>query len=97
MKPEKDRIVQIISEKKAYLLQKYSLTRIGIYGSVARGQVSDTSDVDIVVEMKPDLLKRSALRQELQEMLHSRVDVTRYSDRMNPSLKLRIDREALYV
>lgn len=55
------------------------------------------SDVDIVVEMKPDLLKRSALRQELEEMLNSPVDVIRYSKHMNPLLKQRIDREALYV
>jgi len=97
MRPDRDRITKIIRSKKAYLAQKYSLDRIGIYGSVARGQATESSDVDIVVEMKPDLLKRAALQQELQEMLDSRVDVVRYSDRMNPSLKLRIDREAFYV
>ena len=47
--------------------------------------------------MKPDLFKRAALQQELGDILKSSVDVTRYSERMNPALKKRIDREALYV
>jgi predicted nucleotidyltransferase len=97
MKPEKDQIVKIISDKKAYLSRKYALTRIGIYGSVARGEATDKSDIDIIVEMKPDLFKRAALQQELEDILKSSVDVTRYSERMNPALKKRIDREALYV
>lgn len=97
MKPERDQIVKIISDKKAYLSRKYALTRIGIYGSVARGEATDKSDIDIIVEMKPDLFKRAALQQELEDILKYSVDVTRYSERMNPALKKRIDREALYV
>ena len=97
MKPEKEKIVKIIYDNKAYLSGKYDLTRIGIYGSVARGEATEKSDIDIIVEMKPNLFKRAALQQELEDILKASVDVTRYSERMNPALKKRIDREALYV
>jgi uncharacterized protein len=94
---DKQEIMKIIHEQKAYLSRKYALTRIGVFGSVARGAGSEAGDIDIVVVMKPDLLKRAALREELEEILHARVDVVRYSERMNRTLKHRIDSEALYV
>jgi len=97
MSPDRSAIIAVISKFKAGLMVKYAISRIGIFGSVARGEATEVSDIDIVVEMVPDLFKRAALKSELEELLHSNVDVVRYSKRMNPYLKQRIDRDALYV
>ena len=97
MTSDSSAIIAVISKFKPGLMVKYAVSRIGIFGSVARGEASDESDIDIVVEMEPDLFKRAALKSELEELLHRSVDVVRYSKRMNPSLKQRIDRDALYV
>ncbi|MEW6291410.1 MAG: nucleotidyltransferase domain-containing protein, partial [Thermodesulfobacteriota bacterium] len=40
---------------KEQLQVRYGVTRIGVFGSVARGEASAESDVDIVVEMEPNL------------------------------------------
>ena len=97
MNPKRNDVIKIITANKNDLAIRYSISRIGIFGSVARNQTGENSDVDIVVEMAPDLFKRSALRLELENLLHHSVDVVRYSKRMNPFLKQRIDREAVYV
>ncbi|MEM6838724.1 MAG: nucleotidyltransferase domain-containing protein [Cyanobacteria bacterium P01_C01_bin.120] len=72
-------------------------TRLGIFGSVARGEATNTSDVDVVVEMPPDLCSMVHLKHQLQESLQVSVDLVRYRPHMNAFLKRRIDQEAIYV
>lgn len=97
MSSDRKTIIAVVRELKPRLMTKYDISRIGIFGSIARDEATEYSDIDIVVEMEPDLFKRAALKSELEELLHRNVDVVRYSKRMNPHLKQRIDREALYV
>ena len=78
--------------------KKYSIIKIGIFGSVARNNMNEKSDIDIVVELeKPDFLNLITIKQELEEQLHYPVDIVRYREKMNKYLKRRIDREAVYV
>ena len=56
-----------------------------------------TSDIDVIVEMPPDLFQLIGLKQELEELLDRPVDIVRYREQMNRFLKERIDREAIYV
>lgn len=82
---------------KPKLEQRYGVTRIGIFGSVARNEAHNESDIDIVVDMAPDLLKRVSLKAELELYFGKKVDVIRYWHGMNDYLKARIDQEAIYV
>lgn len=79
------------------LSARYGLVRLGIFGSAARDQMTDTSDIDVIVEMPPDLFQLIGLKQELEELLDRPVDIVRYREQMNRFLKERIDREAIYV
>ena len=90
-------ILKELEQHKAKLTQNYGVTRIGIFGSVARNQANRKSDLDIVVDMPPNLLKRVALKIELEILFNKDVDVVRYWDGMNQYLKKRIDNEAIYV
>lgn len=47
--------------------------------------------------MEPDLLLQAELKQTLEALLHSKVDLIRYWRRMNRHLKTHIDNEALYA
>jgi uncharacterized protein len=77
---------------------EYCLSSLGIFGSFARGQARDESDVDVVFETsEPNLFRTSRMKQELEELLARRVDVVRLRERMNPRLRVRIIREARYV
>jgi uncharacterized protein len=97
MKSDRKRILATLAQISPLLRVKYGVTKIGIFGSVARGQAGHDSDIDIVVEMYPDLFKRVCLKNELESILGKKVDVVRYRNRMNSFLKKRIDKEGLYV
>jgi hypothetical protein len=76
----------------------YKLTALGIFGSVARGDARDDSDVDIVFTTDdPNLFRTSRMRADLEAWLSRPVDVVRFRDRMDPELKRRILQEAQYV
>jgi predicted nucleotidyltransferase len=71
---------------------------LGIFGSIARGEDREDSDVDIVVKIDPpNLITLSRIRLEIEEILHKHVDIVHYRERMNKLLKSRIDSEAVYV
>ena len=89
--------LKLLREHKQEFEGRYRITKIGIFGSVARDEAVDSSDVDVVVEMAPDIFARANLKEELETILSAKVDVVRYWRRMNPDLKNRIDREARYV
>jgi len=98
MRPHKDKIISILRESTPVLLKKYGVTRIGIFGSVARDDASEASDVDIVYEMsRPNLFTVVHLKDELENILNCSVDLVRYRERMNPFLKKRIEKEGVYV
>jgi uncharacterized protein len=77
---------------------EFGIVRIGVFGSVARDEMVDSSDVDVVVELaRPDLLALVGIKQDLEACLHRPVDIVRYREHMNPLLKRRIERDAVYV
>ena len=78
--------------------QKYSIRRIGIFGSVVRDSIHNQSDVDIVVELeKQDLFDLIGIKLDLEEQLNKPVDIVSYRNKMNAFLRHRIDKEAIYV
>jgi predicted nucleotidyltransferase len=97
VKMTKSEIMAQLQSIKSELVERYAITQIGIFGSVARNEDRQNSDLDIVVQMSPDLLKRVRLKAELEKLFGRKVDVIRYRDSMNPYLKARIDRDVIYV
>lgn len=78
--------------------KQYGVTKIGIFGSVARDEAKADSDVDIVVEMKqPDLFYMVHMKEILENEFQRPVDIVHYRDKMNGYLKERIHSEAVYV
>jgi len=79
-----------IEEIKSYIIPiiiKYPVEKVILYGSYARGDASDTSDIDLVVESRGRLRNRKifALGGELLGVLPVRVDVYDILEIANPS------------
>ena len=79
-----------IEEIKSYIIpvvEKYPIEKVILYGSYARGNASDVSDVDLVVESRGRLRNRKifALGGELLDVLPVRVDVYDILEIENPS------------
>jgi len=95
---DKKIILRELRKHKALLKRKYGISRVGIFGSVARGTAKETSDVDIVIELKEaDPFILLDIKEELGKLFGCKVDIVRLRKNMNKFLKERIDREAIYV
>ncbi len=96
---KKDEILLHLRRFKGEKQERYTILKLGIFGSAARDHMTAESDIDVVVvELgKTDLFYLIGIKQELEEQLHRKVDIIRYRDSMNAFLKKRIDKEAVYV
>lgn len=74
---------------------RHGARNVRVFGSVARGQDRSESDVDLLVDMDNDrsLLDLVGLEQELEALLHRKVDVLT-DDSLHPALRPRITAEA---
>jgi len=73
--------IEEIKRKILPILKKYGVKRAGIFGSVARGEEGEESDIDILVEIneRMSLLDFAGLKLELEDTLGRRVDLGEYS------------------
>ena len=58
------------------LQKKYPIGRLGVFGSYARGEATENSDIDIAVELKgPMGLNFVAMAEEIEDLLGKKTDV----------------------
>jgi len=73
MKKSLDRITEVLKKHEKELKEKYGIKEIGIFGSYLRGKTKKESDLDILVEFKPDakisLLEFVELENYLSDLL----------------------------
>lgn len=73
-----EEIKKILAEHKDKIREKYGVLILGIFGSCARGDEKETSDVDILIEIeRPIGLKFFELWDELEKLLGCEVDLVR--------------------
>jgi hypothetical protein len=70
----------LLNEKRTAILataRRHGARNVRIFGSVARGDDDEKSDLDFLVEFEPDrsLLDHAALLLDLEELLRCKVDV----------------------
>ncbi|MFQ6105092.1 MAG: nucleotidyltransferase family protein [Candidatus Glassbacteria bacterium] len=69
-------IYEILEKAKPELTRRYGLKRIAIFGSYARGEQNEGSDVDILVEVDPSIgLGFVDLADRIEELLGVRTEV----------------------
>ena len=70
------------------ILKKHDVKRASLFGSIVREEMTDESDIDILIEFKGEksLLDLAGLKIALEEALKCKVDVLTY-DSIHPLLK----------
>lgn len=93
--PTPDEILTKLREQHALLSRRYPIHRMALFGSWARGEAREDSDVDVLVEVDPSIgLRFVELGDELERALGRRVDlVSRRA--IKPSLWERIEPELI--
>ena len=92
-----DCIHKLVAFKQAFG-QQFGITKLGIFGSVARQENTEGSDIDIVVEVeKPTLSLMYELKEALNNLFNCNVDLVRFRSTLRPLFKKNILNDAVYV
>ena len=90
--------IQLLKEYKQSRGSVYGISRIGVFGSVARGEQTEGSDVDVCVDLeRPSMFSLVHIKDELQQLFGCKVDIVRLRDNMDALLQRNINKEGVYV
>ena len=92
-------IKEILRKHKKELKERYKVTSIAIFGSYARNEQKETSDIDILIDYyKPiSLLKLIELENYLSDLLGVKVDLITKNSIHNPYVKKSIEEDLIYI
>jgi len=86
-----------IGKERERFAREYGVRKIALFGSVVCGDATETSDVDILVDMEsPSFDRYMDLKFELEDHLGVSVDLV-LADAVKERLRDVIEREAMYV
>jgi predicted nucleotidyltransferase len=93
---------ELVSENRDAILAlaaKYGATDLRIFGSVARGDEDESSDIDLLVKMEKgrSLLDLGELLMDLRDLLGCKVDVISEHKDMRPQFRENVLRDAVAV
>lgn len=93
-----DEIRQILSERKSWLCETYQITELGIFGSYARGEQTQDSDVDVLIDytQAPTLFELVNLRDLLRDLTGLPVDVVTKNG-LKPRIREQVLSEVIYL
>lgn len=93
--PTLEDILTTLREQRSVLSRRYPIRRLALFGSWARGEAREDSDVDVLVEVDPSIgLRFVELGDYLERALGRRVDLVS-PPRDQPSLWARIEPELI--
>ena len=91
-------IVEILKAYKPVAERKYGITRLGLFGSCARGEQHEGSDVDVCFDGQvPSLVTMARIEIELEQRIGLPIQITMLHDEMPKSFLNNIKRDAIYV
>ncbi len=94
----KEEILEYLKVYKASKKEQYAIKRLGIFGSYARNEASEDSDIDIVVDFeKSTMFGLVAIKEDIEAYFNKHVDIVQIRERMNGLLKKRIQKDSIYV
>ena len=72
-------IIEYLAGKKDFFLENYHITNLGFFGSYARNEQNEKSDLDLIVDFLPDTKDlygiEFTLKKEIRKDLKLKVDV----------------------
>jgi predicted nucleotidyltransferase len=91
-----DELLQSNREEILRIAARYGASNVRVFGSVARGEADEQSDIDFLIEMEPkrSLLDLAGLLVDLEELLGCKVDVVP-EDSLRKRIKDRVLNEAI--
>jgi predicted nucleotidyltransferase len=96
--PTRQQLIDRLSQHKQEWRRLYGIQAITLFGSIARGEGTDASDLDLCVILDPpNPLALVHFRDAVQDLAGRRVDVVTRWPGMNPALQQEIERDAVSI
>jgi predicted nucleotidyltransferase len=91
-------LLSLKKEEIQRIARQHGTRNLRVFGSVAKGEDTEASDLDLLVEMKPErsLLDLVAIKQDLEDLLGCRVHVVTEAG-VSPYLRERVLQEAVRI
>ena len=94
---DRDDILDFLTQYKQKLYQQFHVQKIGLFGSFAREEANNESDIDLIIQTSHKSFRnRQNLKQFLESHLHRHVDIG-YRESLHPFVRKQIDKEIIYV
>jgi hypothetical protein len=94
---QRQECIDKIKANAKHITSQFEVSSLRLFGSLARNQQRESSDVDVCVEMPPDIFQLIGLKQYLEELLGCDVDVIRVHSNMDAFLKNQIEKDGIYI
>ena len=95
---EKDQCIMLLKKNMTILLKKYGISSLVLFGSTARGEQTEQSDIDLFVETQtanPFLLQDA--KEFLEKEMGTSVDIIRNHEYLNQRLRKRILKDRVTI
>lgn len=93
---DREYILTFLKEHKEELKQKYNIQKIALFGSFARDEANEKSDIDILVDMPSSFDKFFELKYYLEKNFNREVDLGKFKT-LRLLVKEKIEKEILYI
>ncbi len=91
-------VSDILSLYKLHNANRLGIVKMGLFGSYARGEQTENSDVDVCISLEaPSLYKYAAIRSDLESLFNKKVDLVPLNARMTQEFKKELDKDVIYV
>ncbi len=92
------KILHQLRTLKPFLLSEFGVKEIGLFGSFAKNQANDQSDIDLLVTLEnPGFLKFVHLVDFLEEKLAGKVDITTKHNNLSRNFLNQVEKEIIYA
>ena len=90
-------VLNYLKEHYQEFHNQYNVEKIGLFGSYARDEATQESDIDIFVKMKPNMFDMIAIKEQIEEDLHTKVDIIREHKNIKPFFLEMINKDLIYA
>lgn len=93
----REEYIEILANHAQEIKTEYGVKSLCIFGSVARNEQQHDSDIDLFIDVKPTLRILIKLKQFLEQILESPVDLIRKHNNLNSFIKREIERDGITI